>query len=81
MYRIFKELKGVELKIPFPRLSFSEAQAKHNTDKPDLRKDFNSEFAFVWVVDSRYLNIIPKKTLGERASSFYRACARRLRVA
>ena len=51
MYRIFKELKGIELKIPFPRLSFSEAQAKYNTDKPDLRKDFNSDFAFVWIVD------------------------------
>ena len=51
MYRVFKELKGVELKIPFPRIAFSEAQAKYNTDKPDLRKDFNSDFAFVWVVD------------------------------
>jgi aspartyl-tRNA synthetase len=51
MFRIFKELKGVELKIPFPRITFSEAQNKYKTDKPDLRKDFNSEFAFAWVVD------------------------------
>ena len=51
MFKIFKELKGVELKIPFPRISFAEAENKYKTDKPDMRKDFNSEFAFVWVVD------------------------------
>ncbi len=51
MYKIFKELKGIELKIPFPRISFSEAQKKYNTDKPDLRKEFNTEFAFSWIVD------------------------------
>lgn len=51
MCRIFKELKGVELKTPFPRLTYGEAQNKYKTDKPDLRKDFNAEFAFSWVVD------------------------------
>ncbi|MFA5177394.1 MAG: aspartate--tRNA ligase [Candidatus Omnitrophota bacterium] len=51
MFRIFKELKGVELKIPFPRITFSESQEKYKTDKPDLRKDFNTEFAFAWVTD------------------------------
>ena len=51
MYRIFKELKGVELKIPFSRITFSEAQKKYNTDKPDLRNDLKTEFAFTWIVD------------------------------
>ena len=48
---IFKEIKGIELKIPFARMKFADAQAKYSTDKPDLRKEQDAEFAFVWVVD------------------------------
>ena len=51
MFKIFKELKGIELKLPFPRISFAEAEEKYKTDKPDMRQDQNTEFAFVWVVD------------------------------
>ena len=51
MRRIFKELKGIEIKIPFSRITFDEAQKKYDSDKPDLRKGQNSEFAFAWVVD------------------------------
>jgi aspartyl-tRNA synthetase len=48
---IFKELKGVELKRPFPRIKYSDAQAKYGSDKPDLRKEMGCDFAFCWVVD------------------------------
>lgn len=51
MQIIFKELKNVDLAIPFPRIKYSDAQAKYGCDKPDLRKEQNSEFAFAWVVD------------------------------
>jgi len=51
MQLIFKELKIADLKIPFPRLSFADAQSKYSTDKPDLRKELNTGYAFVWVVD------------------------------
>jgi aspartyl-tRNA synthetase len=51
MQAIFKEAKGIDLKIPFPRITFQDAQDKYATDKPDLRKELNSDFAFAWVVD------------------------------
>ncbi len=51
MRRIFKELKGVDLEVPFPRLGYATAMSKYKSDKPDLRSELNREFAFVWVVD------------------------------
>ena len=51
MQLIFKEIKGIDIPVPFPRMSFAQAQAKYATDKPDLRKEFNTEFAFVWIKD------------------------------
>jgi len=51
MQLIFKEIRGIELSIPFKRISFPEAQKHYASDKPDLRKELNCAFAFVWVVD------------------------------
>lgn len=51
MQKIFKEVKGIDIKIPFPRMSYDDAQKKYNCDKPDLRKERGEEFAFVWIVD------------------------------
>ncbi|MFA5118336.1 MAG: aspartate--tRNA ligase [Candidatus Omnitrophota bacterium] len=51
MQLIFKEIKGIELPIPFPRITYADAQSKYHSDKPDLRKELNTDFAFVWVVD------------------------------
>jgi aspartyl-tRNA synthetase len=48
---ILKELKGKDIKIPFCRLSFDEAQKRYKTDKPDLRPETKSEFAFAWLID------------------------------
>jgi aspartyl-tRNA synthetase len=41
MKYVFKEVVGVDLPTPFPRLTFEEAIKKYGTDKPDLR--FGSE--------------------------------------
>lgn len=37
MKGIFKELKGVDIPTPFPRLPFEESMKKYGTDKPDTR--------------------------------------------
>ncbi len=37
MFRIFKEIKGIELNIPFPIISYEEAMSRFGSDKPDMR--------------------------------------------
>jgi aspartyl-tRNA synthetase len=49
IYRLFKEVSGVELKVPFPRMTHSQAMADYGSDKPDLKGD--EAFRFLWVVD------------------------------
>ncbi len=37
MRAIFKEVQGVDLADPFPRLTYAEAMRRYGSDKPDLR--------------------------------------------
>jgi len=50
---VFKEVKGIDLPTPFPRMTHAQAMASYQSDKPDIRNDKNdkNEFAFLWVVD------------------------------
>ncbi len=39
VWQIFKEIKGVELPRPFPRMTYAEAMENYGCDKPDTRFD------------------------------------------
>ncbi len=47
---VFKEILNVNVKTPFPKISYDEAMKKYKTDRPDLRKK-GEKFAFCWVID------------------------------
>jgi aspartyl-tRNA synthetase len=39
MVRLFKEIKGIDISVPFPRLTYKQAVETYGTDKPDTRFD------------------------------------------
>lgn len=48
MADVFKEVLGVKLKTPFPRITHSQAIKKYKSDKPDIGE---GGYRFLWVVD------------------------------
>jgi aspartyl-tRNA synthetase len=39
IWQIFKEIKGIELPLPFPQMTYAEAMDSYGCDKPDTRFD------------------------------------------
>ena len=50
MRRVFTEELNIPLTIPFPRLTYQEAQAKYRSDKPNLRTE-SHPWAFCWITE------------------------------
>ncbi len=51
MKEIFKDVFKYDLPTPFPRLSYKECQQKYHSDKPDLRTEQGTGWAFLWITD------------------------------
>ncbi len=51
MQFVFKNALNEDLKIPFPRITYSKAMEKYKTDKPDTRKETKLKNSFLWVTD------------------------------
>ncbi len=50
----FKEVKGIDLANPFPRMTYKEAMSRYGSDKPDLRIDLELVDVAEAVKDSEF---------------------------
>ena len=48
MKRVFKDAMKVDLKTPFPRMTYKEAMERYKSDKPKVG---NEKWNFIWIVD------------------------------
>src|SRR4030065_1672687 len=64
IYKVFKEVTGEEIKIPFVRMTWKESQETYGSDKPDLRFDMKLKDVTEIFRDSKFnifINVLNKK--------------------
>ena len=54
LYRLFKEIKGIEIELPIKRMTYAEAMDRFGLDKPDLRFGFELVDISDIVLDSEF---------------------------
>ena len=54
IYQIFKEIKGIELALPLPRMTYAEAMEDYGCDKPDTRFDLKLVNVSELFIDSQF---------------------------
>lgn len=52
--RVFREMKGVDIETPFPRMTYEEAMNRYGSDKPDTRVGFELQDITHLVKDSEF---------------------------
>lgn len=51
---VFKEIKGIDIKLPLPRMTWQEAMESYGSDKPDLRYGLKIKNLSDWAGDSGF---------------------------
>lgn len=52
--KVMKDVKGIDVKLPFPKLTWDESMAKYGSDKPDIRFDMELQDLSDLFADSEF---------------------------